>query len=333
MTIKKLDDGRYEVDIRPTGRDGKRIRRKFDKKSEALAFEKHTQYNHHNKDWLAKPTDKRRLSELTKLWWDLKGKHEEHGKSNLGKIEIFTRLTDDPCAFQITKALISQYCVARRSHGIKPSSINRDMTCISGMFTALIEAELFFGEHPIRGRKRLKEEQPETGYLTQEEIALLLSRLEGDNKKIAILCLSTGARWGEAARLKAEHIIQNRVTFVKTKTNVPRTIPISDDVARMIAGKGALFPNASYPKFRRTMKELKPDLPDGQATHALRHSFATHFMINGGSIITLQRILGHSRIEQTMVYAHFAPEYLQDAVSLNPLRGTVGATMSTECPQ
>lgn len=71
------------------------------------------------------------------------------------------------------------------------------------------------------------------------------------------------------------------------------------------------------------MKDVKLDLPDGQATHALRHSFATHFMINGGSIITLQRILGHSRIEQTMVYAHFAPEYLQDVVSLNPLRGGV----------
>jgi integrase len=38
---------------------------------------------------------------------------------------------------------------------------------------------------------------------------------------------------------------------------------------------------------------VKPDLPTGQATHALRHSFATHFMINGGSIITLQRILSH----------------------------------------
>lgn len=73
--------------------------------------------------------------------------------------------------------------------------------------------------------------------------------------------------------------------------------------------------------FRQVLKDVKPDLPSGQATHALRHSFATHFMINGGNIITLQRILGHSRIEQTMTYAHFAPEYLQDAVSLNPLRG------------
>lgn len=327
MTVKKLDDGRYEVDIRPAGRNGKRIRRKFDKKSEAIAFEKHTQYNHHNKEWLSKPTDKRRLSELTAIWWELKGKHEEHGKSNLGKIEIFTRIADDPCVFQITKALISQYSATRRSQGIKPSSINRDLTCISGMFTALIEAELFFGEHPIRGTKRLKEQKPETGYLTQDEITVLLSQLDGDNKKIAILCLSTGARWGEAASLKAENVIHNRCTFVKTKTNKPRTVPISDEVASMIANnkRGFLFPDANYPAFRRLMKELKPDLPAGQATHALRHSFATHFMINGGSIITLQRILGHSRIEQTMVYAHFAPEYLQDAIALNPLRGGIEA--------
>ena len=132
---------------------------------------------------------------------------------------------------------------------------------------------------------------PRSDYLAQEEIALLLPKLEGDNKKIAILCLSTGAKWGESVRLQAEYIIQNRVTFVKTKTSVPRTVPISDNIECMIAEKGGMFPNTSYPKFRRTMKDVKQDLPDGQATHALRHSFATHFMINGGSIITMQGIL------------------------------------------
>ncbi len=40
-------------------------------------------------------------------------------------------------------------------------------------------------------------------------------------------------------------------------------------------------------------------------------------MMNG----ELQRILGHARIEQTMAYAHFAPDFLQDAISYNPLRG------------
>lgn len=134
MTIKKLDDGRYEVDIRPSGRNGKRIRRKFDKKSEAVAFEKHTQYNHHNKDWLAKPTDKRHLSELIQIWWELKAKHEEWGKYNRGKVEKFAAITGDPCAFQITKTVISQYVAARRGEGVKPSTINRDLTCIEVVY-------------------------------------------------------------------------------------------------------------------------------------------------------------------------------------------------------
>lgn len=108
-----------------------------------------------------------------------------------------------PPSAQITKSLISQYSTVWRSQGIKPSSINRDLTCLSGIFTALKDAELFFGEHPFRGLKRLKEDKPETAYFTQEEIAELLSKVDGDNKKIAILCLSTGARWSEAAKLKA----------------------------------------------------------------------------------------------------------------------------------
>ncbi|MDN0086405.1 hypothetical protein QVN42_03180 [Yersinia nurmii] len=49
--------------------------------------------------------------------------------------------------------------------------------------------------------------------------------------------------------------------------------------------------------------------------------------MKGGNIIALQRILGHANIQQTMTYAHFAPDYLQDAIALNPLSG-----MSTNCP-
>ncbi|HCP8724222.1 TPA: tyrosine-type recombinase/integrase, partial [Escherichia coli] len=89
---------------------------------------------------------------------------------------------------------------------------------------------------------------------------------------------------------------------------------------------GRLF-RVSYKTFRLKMKEAKPNLPDGQAAHALRHTFATHFMMKGGNIIALQRILGHADISQTMTYAHFAPDYLLDAVNYNPLVG-----MSTLCP-
>lgn len=327
MAIKKLEDGRYEVDIRPNGRNGKRIRRKFDKKHEALSFEKYTMVNHHDKEWLAKPSDKRPLSELIKLWWNFHGKNGEHGQSCLRKLERIARMMGDPATFQINKARITAYRSERLAENVKASSINREMTAISGMFTDLIDSGLYCGEHPIRGSGKLKEANTEMTYLSRDEISTLLLSLEGDNRSVAILCLSTGARWGEAIKLKAEHVIHNRVTFVQTKNGKRRSVPISQEVSDEILSKesGLLFPGASYTNFREVLKMTKPNLPHGQASHSLRHTFATHFMMNGGNIITLQRILGHSRIEQTMTYAHFSPDFLQDAISYNPLRGKTHA--------
>ena len=44
--------------------------------------------------------------------------------------------------------------------------------------------------------------------------------------------------------------------------------------------------------------------------HDLRHTFASHFMMNGGNIYDLQKILGHTSLEMTQRYAHLAPEHL-----------------------
>lgn len=44
--------------------------------------------------------------------------------------------------------------------------------------------------------------------------------------------------------------------------------------------------------------------------HALRHTFASHFVMNGGNILALQKILGHSDIKMTLQYAHLAPDFL-----------------------
>ena len=59
-------------------------------------------------------------------------------------------------------------------------------------------------------------------------------------------------------------------------------------------------------------------MPKGQCSHVLRHTFASHFMMNGGNILVLKQIVGHTKIEQTMVYAHFAPSHLKDAIKFEP---------------
>lgn len=56
-----------------------------------------------------------------------------------------------------------------------------------------------------------------------------------------------------------------------------------------------------------------------QLAHVLRHTFASHFVIRGGNILTLQKILGHSSLTVTMRYAHLAPDHLEEVRKLNPL--------------
>jgi len=41
--------------------------------------------------------------------------------------------------------------------------------------------------------------------------------------------------------------------------------------------------------------------------------------MNGGNILTLQKILGHSSLLVTTRYAHLAPNYLNEATIYNPL--------------
>ncbi|MGC6738824.1 tyrosine-type recombinase/integrase, partial [Escherichia coli] len=98
----------------------------------------------------------------------------------------------------------------------------------------------------------------------------------------------------------------------KTKNGKVRIIPVSDEVVSEIKTKksGLLF-DVNYEEYRKVLRSVKPDLPKGQAVHVLRHTFAAHFMINGGNILTLQRIMGHATIQQTMTYAHLAPDFLQ----------------------
>lgn len=327
MTITRLDDGRYEVDIRPAGRDGKRIRRKFDRRSEAQAFERYTLARTvQSPEWATNTTDRRPLSGLRDIWWTLYGHARNNADIEKRQLDKTIRHMGDPEVHQINTRFVLGFRSRRLGEGLKASTVNRDIYRLSGMFSDLMSA----GEcrsNPLRGIEPLKEDAPVVTFLATREIEAVLEKMKGDSYKLALLCLSTGARFGEAANITAEMVINCRVTFVKTKNGKQRTIPISPELERVIKtgddGKlkesGRLF-TVDYKWFSRRLKAVKPDLPNGQATHVLRHTFASHFIMNGGNLVALKEILGHANIQQTMVYAHLSPDYLQHAVLLNPLQ-------------
>ncbi|AYW29934.1 phage integrase [Escherichia coli] len=324
MSIKQLKDGRYQVDVRPQGAGGRRIRKIFTLKSKAQEFERYVLQNFHNNPWQARPADQRRLSELIEVWWMLDGRNQAYGDTYRTRLEKVIREMGDPRASQMTRKFVIEYRSDKLQAGLMPSSINRDLCALSAMFSLLIDAEVYHNENPVRGIRKLKVQNTEMAFLSDDEIDRLLKRLEGDARRIAILCLSTGARWKEASTLRGEHIVGNRVTFFNTKNGKSRSVPVADSVVPLIKTRrtGLLY-QVDYLSFREILQEVKPDLPKGQATHVMRHTFATHFMMNGGNIVTLQRILGHATIQQTMTYAHFSPDFLQDAISFNPLAESV----------
>ena len=61
--------------------------------------------------------------------------------------------------------------------------------------------------------------------------------------------------------------------------------------------------------------------------HDLRHTFASHFMMNGGNAYDLQKILGHSKFEMTQIYAHLSADHLIEASKIVSF-GSVGTKSS-----
>lgn len=119
--------------------------------------------------------------------------------------------------------------------------------------------------------------------------------------------------------MKASQLSPRKITFVNTKGKKNRTVPISAALYEELRYKEGRYFAECYRQFYRVIRLAGIELPEGQMSHVLRHSFASHFMMAGGNILVLQRILGHSDIRVTMRYAHFAPDHLEDAVSCNPL--------------
>lgn len=121
---------------------------------------------------------------------------------------------------------------------------------------------------------------------------------------------------------------RRRVQFAKTKSGKVRSVPIDESLVEALRAHhkehGSLnrvFGPAwsAWSAFREAIERAGISLPEGQMTHSLRHTFASHFMMGGGNILALQRILGHQSLTMTMRYAHLSPDHLQEAKRLNPL--------------
>ncbi|ARS54578.1 hypothetical protein B9G99_12355 [Kushneria konosiri] len=203
------------------------------------------------------------------------------------------------------------------------------MGYLRAVFNVAIHLKEWHGDNPFAAVKALRMSQTELSYLTQEQIDDLFTALHESRSRhvvlMAELCLYTGARWGEAQSLHAEYVRNNTVTYVDTRNERKRTMPVDSEFYLKLKAHGPrigrIFPTDAYMAFTQALNRTTIVLPKGQRTHVLRHTFASHFIMNGGDLLTLQRILGHQTIQMTMRYAHLSPEHLLEAVKFGPRRG------------
>jgi integrase len=52
--------------------------------------------------------------------------------------------------------------------------------------------------------------------------------------------------------------------------------------------------------------------------HSFRHTFASHLVMAGVPLFTVQRLLGHAQIDTTMIYAHLAEDHSAEMMAKLP---------------
>lgn len=337
MSIRKKDNGwilDFYPEGKPKGKPAKRIRKSFSTKGEAIAYQNHIMENVHLKPWLNGKEDRRKLRDLVSQWFNEHGVTLDDGEKRKAAMEFACESMGEPTAHEFSATMFSTYRKKRlsgeivrttRVKQVSPRTMNLELAYFRAIFNELKRLGHWKLDNPLSDLRPFKSEEAELAYLEKDEINRLLDECQNSRNEntfwVASICLVTGARWDEAESLTSKQIRNLKVSFFKTKGNRNRTVPISQgffDSLPKPEKAGRLF-SPCYSAFRKAVERAALDLPTGQLSHVLRHTFASHFMMNGGNILVLQRILGHTDIKMTMRYSHFAPNHLEEATKLNPI--------------
>ena len=331
MSVRKQKSGKWLFEKYLEG--GRRIRKTFATKGEALAYESYIEEQAATKPWIAENRDRRRLSDLVNTWYLSHGKTLKDGERVKKILEFICESTGNPIVDDFTAKLFTDYRKRRmsgelyRTDSVKTVSLrtlNLELVYLRAMFNELDRLGEWNRPNPVQNIKQFRLDESEMSFLSNDQIKSLL--IECKNSSVTNLLLMvkiglcTGARWSEIVNLKLPQITPFKITYVKTKGRRNRTVPITRDLYEQIPTDNNKIFNGSHTQaFKNAIERAGIELPNGQLTHVLRHTFASHFMMNGGNILVLQKILGHTDIKTTMRYAHLAPDHLEEATTLNPL--------------
>jgi integrase len=277
--------------------------------------------------WLEKRV---KVKNTLRTYKNYKSTLEHHFFPNLGSKLLKDISTED----------LNNLCMKLKKKG----NNNKGIDNILGVLRALLKdamLENLIVNSPFSKFKNLSKEQKDYKFWSKPQMQRFLTVNQEEELYSFYFCaLYTGMRLGELAGLCWDRVdLNSNVICVSrtrdryelketTKNKLIRYVPIHPRVKEVLQ---ASMVNKSHERFVFAHENGEPirvhhvyryfsqaqeraNIERKIRFHDLRHTFASHFMMNGGSIFDLQKVLGHTDIKMTQRYAHHSPEHLQNSL-------------------
>jgi integrase len=337
MGLKKVGERRYELDIRVGGKQGKRVKRiiKADLATAKKIYQDIQGRIARDNFGLGSLDQKQiHLSDFIEKYLSYAGSTKKASTVALERIYLaeFLKIVGNVQLRSISIQNLDMW-QAVLLQKVNATTFNIRRSMIHAAFNKAKQWG-YIVENPMSAVRKLRVEERRR-HMTDEEIEAIRSAIDWDigharnrhHRRFHRLfrmyfdfLLNTGLRRSEALSLRWSQVdfARNVIYIEETKDKETRTIPLTACAKEILHELGpGLFGelNEGLVTHKFTHYAGKANLK-GFKLHSLRHTFATKLIELGVDILTVSKLLGHSDIKTTMIYAKTRVSVLRSAMDL-----------------
>ena len=237
---------------------------------------------------------------------------------------------------QIDHTILREY-VSELKENHSAGGVNHHIKVLKILFKFMVE-EGVISENPSKKISRIKTDQTAIATFTNEQIMAMLKITSHQmnfpgirNFALITLLYDTGCRISELLELKVNDIqLDEKILTVKGKGGKSRLVPFGDRALiglvkylnrrTTLFGKGDVLFVTKFggPLTRRMTNKIIERIGEKAkvenvrlSAHTFRHTFAKNWLMNGGDIFSLQKILGHKTLEMVRNYVNITFKDIQ----------------------